>query len=119
MNLCQEMSGFLFKHACGRIANMVCGRCARPICPQHARPMPPESFVCVTCALTGPAPPPRDRDSSSDGGDWDDDDDPHFYSRDYHNRSGGEPPDGMDFTDGDRSSTGGDAGEWEADAGDS
>lgn len=115
MNLCQEMSGFLFRHSCGRPAHMMCGRCAKPICAQHARPQPPESFLCVSCAVTSPPPGDHDR-SDSGGGDWDDDD-PHFYSRDYHQKSGGNPPDGMDFTDGDRASTGGEGGAWEEDAG--
>ena len=31
MNLCQETSGFLFKHRCGRPAFMTCLACKKPI----------------------------------------------------------------------------------------
>ncbi|MGL4551539.1 MAG: hypothetical protein ACRC33_10160 [Gemmataceae bacterium] len=109
MNLCQETSGFLFKHGCGRPSFLTCGLCHKPVCAQHARPAAPEGFRCIACALAGGPPPAEDTSAE-----WDDDD-PYFYSGRHHADSGG-PPDGMDFTDGDRASTGA-GGDWEDDAG--
>lgn len=107
MNLCQETSGFLFSHRCGRPSFLTCATCHKAVCAQHARPTGLEGFRCVTCALA--ASPSGASDAESD------DDDPYFYSSRHHARDGG-PPDALDFTDGDRSATAGEGGGWEDDA---
>jgi hypothetical protein len=107
---CQETSGFLFAHVCGRPSVFGCSRCGKRICAQHARPTPPEAFLCVTCARTA---------GTTGGADVDDDDgdDPYFYASSYRERSGfAEPADPMDFQEGDRAALGDEAGGgWEED----
>lgn len=106
MNLCQETSGFLFSHRCGRPSFMTCLTCLKPICAQHARPAIPEGFRCIACALvTGN---PNDSHVDHDG-----DEDPYFY----RNEHAGAAPDAMDFTDGDRTAITTEGGTWEDDAG--
>ena len=114
MNLCQETSGFLFKHRCGRPSFMTCVTCGKPICAQHARKVPPESFRCIACSLA--AAPPSGVSGAVIAGSWDDDD-PYYYSHHHHGRGGGgEQPAGLDFTDGDRSALTEDGAGWEDDA---
>lgn len=111
MNPCQETSGFLFSHRCGRPGVLVCMRCHKYVCQQHARSRGPDGMLCVTCARG---------DVAAGGGsdsDSDDNDDPYFYSSRYRQRSGrkndddGDDP--VDFTEGDQSAleTGGDWGD--------
>lgn len=114
MNLCQETSGFLFKHRCGRPSFMTCMTCFKPICAQHARPAAPEGFRCIACALAA-APPSGGGDVDNDRDTWDDDD-PYYYSQKYRSEPGGQQPDGLDFTDGDRSAVSDEGGGWEEDA---
>jgi hypothetical protein len=101
MNPCQETSGFLFPHVCGRPGVLRCTRCGKLICMQHSRPQALEQFLCVTCARTATA---GDTDTEGGGGgDWgDDDDNPYFYSSRYRARAGGAEPDPKDFTEGDQ-----------------
>jgi hypothetical protein len=103
---CQETSGFLFAHVCGRPSVFSCQRCGKRICAQHARPSPPEAFLCITCARAGGV---DDTDSDRD----DDDDDPYFYASDYRQRSWTSDP--MDFQEGDRAALDDEAagGGWE------
>jgi hypothetical protein len=111
---CQETSGFLFAHLCGRPSVFSCARCAKRICVQHARPQPPEAFICVTCARTA-----GDRRSDSDTDIEDDRDDPYFYAEDYRSRAGfTDTSDPRDFQEGDRAAEADEAGEdWENDTG--
>ena len=108
---CQETSGFLFEHPCGRPSVASCARCARRICLQHARPRP-QAFICVTCAAAA-------NDRSDNVGDIDDEGDPYFYAADYRSRAGfTQTSDPLDFQEGDRAALGDEAGEaWETDAG--
>ena len=95
MDNCQETSGFLFSHRCGRPGLFSCAQCHKRICPQHARPQPPEAFLCVTCA--------QGTSDAGWGSDDDDDDDPYFYSSRHRRRSGSsDQDDPMDFTEGDQ-----------------
>lgn len=114
---CQETSGFLFAHVCGRPSVFSCVRCGKRICMQHARPSPPEAFLCITCAQVAGADRDRDRDRDSDSDS--DDDDPYFYATDYRRRSGmTSAADPMDLQEGDRAALQEDAGgAWEEDAG--
>jgi hypothetical protein len=114
MNLCQETSGFLFKHRCGRPSFMTCLTCRKPICAQHARAVKPEGFRCIACTTAAIPPGGGYVFVSTDSDDWDDDD-PYYYRR-HHTDSGGGQPDGMDFTDGDRSAVSDEGGGWEEDA---
>src|SRR5689334_15916444 len=100
---CQETSGFLFSHVCGRPGVFSCARCGKRICPQHARPSPPEAFLCVSCARAQGAA--TDADADDEGTD------PYFYADDYRRRSGvtGQS-DPLDFQEGDRAALGGDEG---------
>jgi hypothetical protein len=102
MNPCQETSGFLFPHPCGRPGVLRCTRCGKFICMQHARPQAGEQFLCVTCARLAASTADTDTDSGGSGGDWGDDDDPYFYSSRYRARAGGTEPDPKDFTEGDQ-----------------
>jgi hypothetical protein len=45
---CGDRSGFLFAHACDRLATGQCVRCAKPICVEHTR-MTETGPVCVSC----------------------------------------------------------------------
>lgn len=47
--LCQECSGFLFRHRCDRFAKTVCGRCSKPICNEHRHYLQ-DGVVCTGCA---------------------------------------------------------------------
>jgi hypothetical protein len=110
---CQETSGFLFSHPCGRPASFTCVRCGKRICAQHMRPSPPEAFLCISCART------QDTDSGSTDHDDENGGDPYFYADDYRSRSDfAETGDAMDFQEGDRSALGEDeGGAWEDDTG--
>jgi hypothetical protein len=109
MNICQETSGFLFAHHCGRPGLFACVQCGKSICEQHGVLKPPEGLLCVTCHRTTMG------SSESDWGSEDDDsDDPHFYSSRYRSRAGGaEPDDPMDFTEGDRAALDDEGGEFD------
>lgn len=98
MESCQETSGFLFSHRCGRPGVLSCQQCHKRICPLHARAQPPEAFLCVSCAAQGQV-------VAGTGTDWDsdDDDDPHFYSRRHRRKKDKDNDDeSMDFTEGDQ-----------------
>jgi len=109
---CQETSGFLFAHVCGRPSLFSCVRCGRRICAQHARPSPPEAFLCISCAR-GEGHDDRGADHDNGG------DDPYFYADDYRRRSGfTESSDPLDFQEGDRAVLGEDEEDrWENDVG--
>lgn len=47
--LCQENSGFLFRHRCDRFAQTVCGRCGKPVCNEHSHRLE-DGMVCTCCA---------------------------------------------------------------------
>lgn len=96
MNPCDETSGFLFSHRCGRPGLLSCSACGKRICQQHARPRLPEGFQCVTCAHAGGG------NDAGDSGDSEDDDDPFFYSARYRTRAGTRDNGPMDFTEGDQ-----------------
>lgn len=61
---CGDRSGFLFAHACDRLAASQCARCARPICIEHTR-MTETGPTCVTCLRDESWGRDRDRDRSS------------------------------------------------------
>lgn len=48
-HVCQENSGFLFKHACRHHAEATCPKCQRQICDRHLR-FVYNQFLCVSCA---------------------------------------------------------------------
>jgi hypothetical protein len=117
MTECQETSGFLFTHACGRPATHGCAQCQKRVCPQHCRPWQPGTYLCLSCvrtALNTPKPPTIIYI----------DDDPYFYRmhnyghytwHTYHHE--GSPPtvpphDPADFTEGDRAALSGGGGDF-------
>jgi hypothetical protein len=114
MNPCQETSGFLFPHPCGRPGVLRCVKCGKFICMEHARPQEMEQFLCVTCSRLA------DDEGDSGGAAWDrddDEDDPYFYSSRYRAQSGAPAPDPQDFTEGDRAALEGEGGAFEDDMG--
>jgi len=61
--VCQEKSGFLFKHDCPYPADQTCQRCHKPICSRHTR-YQEELVVCIRCSrrpAAGAGPQPADR----------------------------------------------------------
>lgn len=68
---CADRSGFLFAHACDRIATGQCSRCAKPICVEHTR-MTDAGATCVSCVRDDwdreRDHTSDDRDSASSGG---------------------------------------------------
>ncbi len=46
---CQERSGFLFAHACDRVAAWSCAACGKGICAEHTR-LTEAGNVCIGCA---------------------------------------------------------------------
>lgn len=53
--VCQEKSGFLFKHACAYLAEQACQQCRKPICSRHARILE-DQLVCIACSKQGARP---------------------------------------------------------------
>lgn len=47
--MCAERSGFLFSHACTRMAAGQCSRCTKEICEEHTFASE-EGLLCTTCA---------------------------------------------------------------------
>lgn len=67
--LCQESSGFLFRHRCDRFSQSVCGRCGRPVCHDHGHLLS-DGVACTSCVKRAPATTartPRDSNGSSNG----------------------------------------------------
>jgi hypothetical protein len=95
MERCQETSGFLFNHRCGRPGAVTCATCQRLVCAQHARTVSQGRSLCVTCLRREPG-------STTADSTWNDD--PYFYSSRYHGTSPGDPStsDPMDYTEGDQ-----------------
>jgi hypothetical protein len=53
---CQDRSGFLFDHACSRIATGMCQSCNRAICAEHTTrsgDLTGDLMVCATCKKQG------------------------------------------------------------------
>ncbi len=46
--VCNETTGFLFRHRCDRYPEKRCEACNNPICPEHERPLD-GMILCVTC----------------------------------------------------------------------
>ncbi len=46
--VCNETTGFLFKHQCDRYPQKRCEACNKPICPDHERPLD-GMILCVAC----------------------------------------------------------------------
>ncbi len=63
---CGDRSGFLFAHACDRLATGQCVQCAKPICVEHTR-ITETGPTCITCLRSAV----RDRDDDSSGRDRD------------------------------------------------
>ena len=46
--VCNETTGFLFKHRCNQESKNHCDACNKPICPDHERRLE-ELLLCVSC----------------------------------------------------------------------
>ncbi len=46
--VCNESTGFLFRHRCDRYPQNRCEACNKPICPDHERPLD-TLMLCVAC----------------------------------------------------------------------
>ena len=53
---CEDRSGFLFAHACDRVASISCEACQKHVCPQHLRGEGGRP-LCVACARKEAAEP--------------------------------------------------------------
>lgn len=76
---CEERSGFLFAHACDRMAVWPCVSCGKNICPEHTR-LSEAGSVCITCMrqqMTTQEQDPQHRAQQNQTTD-----DPYFYSDD-------------------------------------
>ena len=47
--MCNEKTGFLFRHPCDRYPQNRCDACNKPICPDHERPLEEGMILCVAC----------------------------------------------------------------------
>lgn len=103
---CEQSTGFLFAHDCGRPAAAACLKCGKRVCDMHLTALGSE-LLCATCAEDGEDDEGSDGDSDSDSGFSDDEDDPSYYYKDYGyygpgsawGRGGGHDPN--DFTEAD------------------
>lgn len=84
--ICNEKSGFLFDHHCGRSVAVSCARCSKPVCNDHFREADNDDAICISCAKTELTSLGRDQKTSKRGygrhSRWRDDD-PYFYGG-YH-----------------------------------
>jgi hypothetical protein len=84
---CQQSTGFLFSHDCGRPAAAACMKCGKRVCDMHLTALGTE-LVCSTCAEDDDDDEDEDEDGDHDSGDSDsdsgpDEDDPSYYYKDY------------------------------------
>jgi len=88
--MCQETSGFLFSHRCGRFAVQACMYCGKALCEAHAHPGA-EGVACTSCMKQRPKDeseadksnrPARDDDSDDDNDSWDDS--PYSYGERWY-----------------------------------
>ena len=106
--VCNENSGFLFRHPCDRPANQVCSLCQRPVCSDHAHVGDANQLFCTSCTKKSRR---ITRGHQRQRGYRDDDfyDDPYFYGPRYGGywyRRGVDPSfhDQNDFTEADGAS---------------
>jgi hypothetical protein len=53
---CQDRTGFLFAHACDRLAAWKCGSCAKEVCDDHMR-REGAATLCASCWKKSVPPP--------------------------------------------------------------
>jgi hypothetical protein len=70
---CEDRSGFLFAHACDRVATVSCTACGKHVCALHLRGEGGRP-LCVACAATA-APAVTDARKTTD--------DPYLYGAAY------------------------------------
>lgn len=89
--ICNEKSGFLFSHACERLATSVCAKCEKPVCGQHCSTLQSDSTVlCVVCRKKRRAEENARSTDYSSGRRHRDDyyyDDPYYYGDHYYGSS--------------------------------
>lgn len=78
---CQDRTGFLFAHACDRLAAWKCGGCAKEVCDDHMRRQG-ASTLCATCWKKS-VPPPDPAVAAQQPGLFYD---PFWYSHYHYNR---------------------------------
>ncbi|MDA7541201.1 hypothetical protein N8639_00005, partial [bacterium] len=85
--VCNETSGFLFKHRCSNRASLNCKKCNKPICGEHSRTAD-TAIRCIECAKKKSQ---GDQSRNLDNSNVDHrgyDNDPYFYGHRNYNGYG-------------------------------